>query len=624
MKRRSFIILLSALALMLPLLGAVPAQGVELTELTEWISDDGGSAGRELPAISADGRYVAFVGRSEAYNGVWIKDRAKPNVPAKRVATGFLFNPDISADGTFVAWVLYGGGSGGQSIYVLEWQKDGAVPELVSLGDDQLPADAVVDFPSLSKNGRFVAFQSMDRTLDADAAPGPMGGGPNKVYVRDRLTDETEMISLAGVNNPEGDAIVNGNAIKPDINPSGRYIAFASDAGILQGASGEEAAIAPAVEEEETTFQQVYLRDRVAKTTTPVSLATEGTTFGDGGSSTSYGPTLSDDGSKVAFESDASNLVAGDTNKDTDAFVRNMLTGTTVRVSLDETGAQVDMTNPEPEPEPTATMAPPEEGETEDVTPNIGAGPAISGNGAFVAFESDAPLTSDDLNEVEDTCTDESGTVTAIVPMTDVYRYGLVDEGLTRWSKANDAGVEIEPFEATGFRVDGMTGECVPANNGVDPTIARDGSRIAFVSNGNLIGRIVEEEDHETLAEEEPVTAIEPGLYLHRPNPEPDIIAPVSKAFSRDVDRYSPIKVRYTKGDYGFPRTRVVAVQLYAKIPGWARFRWIQTDVGAMINNVFKVKVLKDGKYKFYTRARDAAGNLEKAPAKADTITVFK
>jgi hypothetical protein len=97
---------------------------------TEWISDDGGSAGRELPAMSANGRYVVFSGRSSGFAGVWIKDRAQPAQPSWRLASGFLFNPDISADGTVVAWAKYGSGStGGQSIYVLEWQRDGAVPE---------------------------------------------------------------------------------------------------------------------------------------------------------------------------------------------------------------------------------------------------------------------------------------------------------------------------------------------------------------------------------------------------------------------------------------------------------------------------------------------------------------
>ncbi len=300
---------------------------------TSWASDDGGSAGRELPAISADGRYVVMVGRSKTAAGVYVKDMDSPEVPAKMVAAGFLFNPAISADGSTVAWAKYGSEStGGQNIYVLDWQNPTAAPELVSRSDDGVPADGVTDFPSLSADGNLVAFQSMDKTLDKDVAPGASGGGPNKAYVRDRAAGTTEMVSV--VDDEGGDQMINGQGLKPDITPDGRYVAFASDATALQSIESET---------EESTFQQVYVRDRQEQTTYPVSVALGGTGFGDGASSPIYGPSISDDGNVVAFESDAANLVEGDTNGDTDAFVHDMTTGVTTRVSLDENGAQVDL-----------------------------------------------------------------------------------------------------------------------------------------------------------------------------------------------------------------------------------------------------------------------------------------
>lgn len=325
---------------------------------TMWVSDDGGSAGRELPAMSADGRYVVLAGRSSAYNGVWVKDTTSDG-PATRLASGTLFNPDISPDGNVIAWAKYGtGDSGGQAVYVVqkspgqswtEFATDELEPELVSVSDTTgLKADGPTDFPSLSEDGRYVAFQSMDKTLDAEALPGPTGGGPNKAYVYDRQTGDTEMVSVADTD--EGDVIVNGNAVKPTITPDGNYVAFASDAGILQGSSEDDSdhATVAAEEDEAESFQQVYLRDRGGQTTTPVSVALEQldpevTAFGDGGSATSYGPSISDDGNLVAFESDASNLVADDTNGDTDAFVRDMTTGETTRVSVDVNGEQVDL-----------------------------------------------------------------------------------------------------------------------------------------------------------------------------------------------------------------------------------------------------------------------------------------
>ncbi|HSJ19765.1 MAG TPA: hypothetical protein VK964_04240 [Nocardioidaceae bacterium] len=633
MKRlKSFVCLGTALVVASGTLGTV-ASAEETTspvELTEWISDDGGSAGRELPAISADGRYVVLVGRSSAYAGVWIKDRAQPEKNAWRLASGFLFNPDISADGKVVAWSQYGSTStGGQGVYVLEWQKPGASPQLVSVSDDGMPATGTTDYPSLSGNGRYVAFQSMDTTLDSQALAGPQGGGPNKVYVRDRLTGDTQMVSVADTD--VGDVIVNGNAVRPDITPDGRHVVFASDAGILQGLVEEGHEEVSAAAEEEESYQQVYVRDRTAQTTTPVSLATDGKTFGDGGSSTEYGPTISDDGGKIAFESDASNLVAGDTNDDTDAFVRNMATGTTFIVSLDEDGRPVDMVNPEPE---VAALAGPGggggggggEGESgPDLAPNIGAGPAISGNGQLVAFESIAALTADDVNGVgESTCTDAEGTYTEEVPIADVYLVDIGDDAvvagtLARQSISNDvAGA----FEAWGFRIDGMTGLCTPGFNGADPAIARDGSRVAFVSAGNLLGRTVEDEDHGGGAVTDGL-GIEPNTYLHRPNPEPDIAAPVSSAMGPQYANTRTFAVKYAAADSLFPWTGVNRVQLWLKRPGETAFVKRQVDIGEAMDNEFTVRSLGvSGRYAYYTRALDNAGNWELAPARADAVTI--
>ena len=317
-------------------------------DTTMWASDDGGSAGRELPAISADGRYVVLAGRSKEFAGVYVKDTESDD-PAERVASGFLFNPDISADGSTVAWAKYGSGdSGGQAIYVLDWQQPGATPELVSKSDAGVTADGPTDFPSLNEDGSLVAFQSMDETLDDDVAAGPQGGGPSKAYVRDIAAGTTEMVSVADATDG-ADQIVNGNAIKPVVTPDGKFVAFASDAGVLQGVVEDGEVTTTAETDEEESFGQVYVRDLETDTTVPVSLAldetdpADGLTFGDGGSSTSYGPTISDDGRYVAFESDASNLVADDTNGDTDAFVRDMQAGTTTRISLDENGVQPDL-----------------------------------------------------------------------------------------------------------------------------------------------------------------------------------------------------------------------------------------------------------------------------------------
>ena len=619
MKRPTIVIGLTAAALLLPP-GAMTASATEIppdsaTMWTEWISDDGGSAGREQPAISADGRFVAFVGRSDAFGGVWVKDRSKPLTPAVQVASGFLFNPDISADGSTVAWAQYGSGSsGGQQVYTKKWQNPDASAVLASLGDDDQPADGVTDFPSLSGDGRYVAFQSMDLTLDEQASAG-QGGNRTKAYVRDMVLGTTEMVSLT-----DDEQVPNGSGIKPEITPDGRYVAFASDSSDLQGIVSDEA------EEEEVVHQQVYRRDRVAKTTVPVSVSSAGV-FGDGSSSTSTGPSISDDGQLVAFESMATNLVEGDTNADTDVFVRRVGAAVTFRISLDQTGAQVDTDDTEDVeageiPDDPATNE--DESKAVDALP-AGTNPAISGKGAIVAFTSYGALMTDDVNGV-----------------TDIYRFGLAESaapGLSRSSVVDDPADPLA-FEASGTRVDGNTGETVPASNGTDPTISADGTRIAFVSQGNLTGRIVEEEGEDG-EEEAEVTAIEPSIYLRRPNPEPafatptvtptapvvtpaaDTTAPRSKAFSRKVVRKPRIKVKYTWSDAA-PSSGVVAVRLYVKKPSEKRFHLRKVDKTDALNGRFRVAARVKGTYRFYTVAKDAQGNVEKRPRKADSVTVRK
>ena len=462
------------------------------------------------------------------------------------------------------------------------------------IGDDDQSADAVTDYPSVSGNGRYVAFQSMDMTLDEQAVPGKKGGNRTKAYVRDTQLGTTEMVSVVGTN-----TIPDGSGIKPDITPSGRYVAFASDAPSLMVGTGG-------------VGQQVYVRDRVAKTTTPVSVSSSGA-MGNGGSAMVGGPTISDNGLRVAFDSTATNLVSGDTNLvsgdtnlDTDAFVRRIGAGATERVSLDANGAEVNTSDDDDVAavEDDTTTEEDESVDAVDALP-VGTMPAISGDGTFIAYQSSGIMTVDD----------ENGTA-------DIYRYGLADSrapGTTRWSRVDDPEDTLA-FEATGTRTDGHTGETVPAINGTDPAITFDGRRVAFVSQGNLDGGTVEVED----GTETTATSVEPNVYLRRPNPEPDSTAPSSKASSRLRDYPSPITVTYKKLDPSFPASGVAAVRLYVKKPWESKFYLRQVDKTGSMNGKFSVKAKAKGIYRFYTVAKDGRGNMEKAPRKADTYTVRK
>lgn len=447
-------------------------------DTTDWLiertsADAGTSGGRELPAITPDGRYVTFVGRGEG-KGVWITDRMTDTTT--HLTTGDDFNPAISDDGKLVAFVRYGSN---RSVNIVEVAtKKITLASVNSSGD---PAEGLSDSPSLSANGRYVAFHSTATNLDTTVGDPGAGGGPTKVYVHDRNSGVTEMVSV----NDTGQA-AKGNAVKPDITPDGNLVVFASDADNLVAVPGAALAPADGEEEESEAVQHVYLHNRTTGKTEMISVDSAEVP-GDAISGPLYGPTISHDGRYVAFESLAA-LVSDDTNLDIDAYVRDRTAGTTVRVSLNESGAQVDLDNPVVDPEdPEAPVA-----------PIVGAGAAISGDGLVVAFESDAVLTADDLNGNKDP-----------------YLRDLVAKKTVRLGVAVAGG-----SEATGTRVDGHTGETVPQTNGYDISINRDGRYVSFVSNGDLAADrpVAEEEDHTDAAllaavEEAEDVSTEPAVF---------------------------------------------------------------------------------------------------------------
>src|SRR6266550_2391417 len=151
----------------------------------------------------------------------------------------------------------------------------------------------------------------------------------------------------------------NGRSFAPAISADGRFVAFSSAASSL-------------VAGDTNGVDDVFVRDRQAGTTTRVSLAPGGAEANGG----SYSPSISADGRYVAFLSDATNLVAGDTNSVRDVFVFDRQTGTTTRASVSSAGVQADV---------------------DSVTP------VLSGNGRFVAFDSGADnLAFGDTNDTFD------------------------------------------------------------------------------------------------------------------------------------------------------------------------------------------------------------------------------
>ncbi|MBK7218537.1 MAG: PD40 domain-containing protein [Candidatus Promineofilum sp.] len=146
-----------------------------------------------------------------------------------------------------------------------------------------------------------------------------MDGLPD-VFVYDRQTGQTEMVS---VDNYGNNAF--GYFYDPSISDDGRYVAFQGWAYYL-------------TTNDTTGAGDIYVHDRQTGLNTRVSVKSNGAHA----NSDSYNPYLSADGVNVVFESNASNLVTGDTNNTSDVFLHNRNTGVTSRVSVRATNTQVN------------------------------------------------------------------------------------------------------------------------------------------------------------------------------------------------------------------------------------------------------------------------------------------
>jgi len=130
----------------------------------------------------------------------------------------------------------------------------------------------------------------------------------------------TERVSL-GPNSVQGNDSSWGAALSAD----GRFVAFSAASNLVPG-------------------DDVFVRDRRTGTIERVSVSTGG----GQSNGNSYFPALSADGRFVAFDSEASNLVPGDTNGISDVFLRDRLMGTTERVSVGPNGVQGNEESDEP------------------------------------------------------------------------------------------------------------------------------------------------------------------------------------------------------------------------------------------------------------------------------------
>lgn len=321
--------------------------------------------------------------------------------------------------------------------------------ELVSVGDAEQLSDATSVQPSLSDDGRYVAFRSASSTWG-----GPASNGRWNVWVRDRVKGTTVRASIGSANDT-----IAADANYPTISGNGRYVGYSSKAANI-------------VADDTNGAEDVFLRDLVAKTTERVSISVfEGQSALD-----SWAPSISDDGRYVSFTS-KEELAGGQADDASDVFVRDRTGGSTINAHL----------------APGAAVANGDAGVSE-----------ISGTGRYVAFLSKATnLAGTDANGSYDVFRrDLTANATVRVSVAgdesvlanQSFSPGISDDGdrvvFSTAANANgstDAGTDMDVYLRT--ISGGTTTRLSTSANASDPVgthdygaVSDDGAHVAFTS----------------------------------------------------------------------------------------------------------------------------------------------
>src|SRR5262245_20263265 len=185
---------------------------------------------------------------------------------------------------------------------------------LISRKSQKNPSNGASSEPATSETGQFVAFRSPATNLDNERC----SNGVNHIFVSDRNAGTTRCVSLNS-NNREGDQ----DSLEPSISASGQFVAFTSTATNLAGNKCDNG------------FNQIYVRDRTAGTTTCVSVNSNDRE----GNQHSHASSISADGTLIAFDSAATNLADNKCdNGFNHVFVRDLKAGTTTCVSVRTNG----------------------------------------------------------------------------------------------------------------------------------------------------------------------------------------------------------------------------------------------------------------------------------------------
>jgi Tol biopolymer transport system component len=229
---------------------------------------------------------------------------------------------EVSANGRYVAFtslssnLVRGDTNGFSDVFVRDLHR--RTTRRVSVGTGGRSGDHVSSAPSISADGRYIAFTSWATNL--------VRGDTNElgdIFVRDLRAGTTVRVSLTATGGQAADY-----SDQPAISADGRYVAFTSNAENL-------------VPGDDNGEEDVFVHDRRTRRTQRVSVSSTGASPNEG----STDPVISANGRYVTFVSLATDVVA-DGHRARGSFRRDLWRSTTVRVNRGHTGALIDMSPP--------------------------------------------------------------------------------------------------------------------------------------------------------------------------------------------------------------------------------------------------------------------------------------
>lgn len=338
------------------------------------ISDDGQFAAFEACTNSPGGSSArGIILRYSLQTGLTDIINTNANVPL--LSFELIHDLSMTPDGRFVAFVANIPNVPGTNDAIYLWDAQTGASTLVSANvNNSSPANGICDSPVISSNGRFVAFISTAANLVTNALTGDC-----HVYSRDLQAGATQLIDAdtngvgVGVDSTavpalsaDGSVVVfdsanvlsdnrrqNHDVFMRNVTTGATDLISASNPALLSqtpdGISGFTPFSASSngqfvafysdadelVSNDTNGYRDVFVRDLVAGTNILVSVNTNGDASGDG---LSTDPAISADGRYVVFTSSADNLVTGDTNRAQDVFIRDLQGGTTALVSVSTDG----------------------------------------------------------------------------------------------------------------------------------------------------------------------------------------------------------------------------------------------------------------------------------------------